>query len=157
MSDINNLDDIGDLLDKNLDDIADLPEFKTFHPGAHKVKINWERKDFDKVVDGVKKKVPSMQLTLTYIEVIEHADAKHNDEPAKAGDKCSTSYDLTNEFALGALKKATASLKSHLGAATVGDVIRGSNDFEVAAITKTRADKNDKSKLYLVIEDLIPA
>lgn len=156
ITNLDNLDDIDSLLDKNLDDIADLPEFKTFVPGAHKCKLTWERKDIEKTVNGSKQKVPHMQANFEYIEVIEHADAKDNDSPAKAGDKCNTAYDLTNEFALGALKKATKTLGEHLGTGNLKEIIKGSNGFEVALICKNRADKNDKDRKYLQVEDIIP-
>lgn len=153
---LDNMDDIEGLLDRNLDDIADLPEFKTFPAGIHKSTLKWARKDIEKTVDGVKKKVPHMELTLTAVETLELADQADAADIPKAGDKCSTAYDLTNEFAMGALKKAVATLKQHLGVATIGEVIRGSDGFTVAAVTKVRKDKNDKDKKYLQIEDLIP-
>lgn len=150
------LDSMDDLLDRSLDDIADLPEFNTFWPGVHKCKIKWEAKKFERTVDNVKKQVPHMQLTLEYVELMEHADAKHDESPAKAGDKCSTSYDLTNENAMGALKKATKSLGIHLGTTNVKEIIKGSQDFEVAVVVKNRFGKDDKTVRYLQVEDMLP-
>lgn len=154
---LDNLDDIEALLDKNLDDIDDLPEFKTFPAGIHKCNIKWARKDIEKTVDGSKKKVPHMELTLTAIETLELADQADQDKLPKVGDKCSTAYDLTNEFALGALKKAVKSLAEATGKQKLMEIIRETDGFEVAAVTKVRKDKNDKDKFYLQIEDLIPA
>lgn len=151
---LDNLDDIDSLLDRNLDDIDDLPEFKTFPAGIHKCTIAWERKDIEKTIDGTKKKVPHMQLTLTYMETLELADQA--DKLPKAGDKCNTAYDLTNEFAMGALKKAVKTLAEQY-AGNLKATIKETNGFEVAAVTKTRKDKNDKDKQYLQVEDLIPA
>lgn len=152
-----NLDDLDALLDRNLDDIADLPEFKTFHAGAHKVVINWKSKKIQKTVDGAKKEVPHLELTLTMVETMEHADSKSNDDPAKAGDKCSTVYDLTNENAMGALKKATANLGVHLGSTNVRDIVRGTDGFEVVAVTTQRKDKDFASngRTYLQIQDML--
>jgi hypothetical protein len=160
MSETTNLDNLGDieaLLDRNLDDIADLPEFKTFPAGIHKCTIAWERKDMKKTVDGSEKQVPHMQLTLTHIETLELADQADANNIPKVGDKCSTAYDLTNEFAMGALKKAVSSLGESQGVTKIGDIIRTTNGFEVAAVTKVRKDKTDKDKKYLQVEDLIPA
>jgi len=151
---LDNLDEIDSLLDKNLDDIADLPEFKVFPAGIHKCTIAWERKDFERNVDGSKKQVPHMQLTLTYLETLELTD--QGEELPKAGDKCSTAYDLTNEFALGALKKAVKTLAEAYGG-NLKQTIKETNGFEVAAVTTLRKDKNDKDKKYLQVQDLIPA
>src|ERR1700744_3140951 len=111
MSDLNTssldaLDSIDDLLDKNLDDIADLPEFKPFAPGAHKALLKWAIKDIEK--GNPKVKVKHVEATFVCIETMELVNG--DDAPSKAGDKCSTAYDLTNENAMGALKKAVTSL-----------------------------------------------
>lgn len=156
LTNLDNLDDIDSLLDRNLDDIEDLPEFKTFLPGAHKVKITWERKDIEKTVDSQKKKVPHMQLNCEYIELLEHADSKDDEKASKAGDKCNTAYDLTNEFAMGALKKATKTLGDHLGIQSLKEIIKATNGFEVVLVCKNRKDKNDATRFYLQVEDLIP-
>lgn len=153
---LDNLDDIDALLDRNLDDIADLPEFKTFPAGIHKCSIAWERKDMERDVDGQKKKVPHMTLTLTHIETLELSDQADADKIPKPGDKCSSAYDLTNEFAMGALKKAVASLAIPYEG-NLKETIKGTNGFEVAAVTKVRKDKKEKDKFYLQVEDLIPA
>lgn len=149
------LDDMDDLLDRNLDDIADLPEYKTFHPGAHKCTIHWEVKVLDKNVDGVKKPVKHMSLELTLVETLEHADKAHDETPGKPGDKCSTLFDLTNENAMGALKKATKSLGAHMNESSLKEILKGSEGFEVIAVTKDRGNKDDKTVRYLQVEDMV--
>lgn len=151
------LDDLDSLLDKNLDDIADLPEFKTFAAGVHKSILNWKVKEIEKNVDGTKKKVPHIECSLTLVETLEHADAKDNDNPGKAGDKCSTAYDLTNENAMGALKKATLNLGAHLGTKNLKEIIKATEGFEVAAVTTQRKDRDFASngRVYLQIQDML--
>ena len=48
------------LLDGTLDDLADVPGFETFNPGAHKVTINWKKVD----------KKPAFSLGLTLVETV---------------------------------------------------------------------------------------
>jgi len=153
---LDNLDDIESLLDRNLDDIADLPEFKTFPDGIHKVTIQWQRKDIEKAVDGQKKKVPHMELTMVYIETLELANQSDSANLPKPGDKCSTAYDITNEFAMGALKKATKTMAEQYEGNLLR-TIKETNGFEVAVVMKHRKDKQDKDKKYPQVEDLIPA
>lgn len=156
MTNLDNLDDIEALLDKNLDDIADLPSFDTWPKGVHKAIIAWERKDIERTIDGNKKKVPHMQLNMAYVETLELEDASVTKLPA-AGDKMNTAYDLTNEFALGALKKAVKTLGETVGEQKLLAIIKATNGFEVAIVLKHRKDKTDKDKFYPQIEDMIPA
>jgi len=156
VTNLDNLDDIDSLLDKNLDDIADLPSFDTWPKGVHKAIITWERKDIEKTVDGSKKKVPHMQLNMAFLETLELEDTSFSGKLPQVADKMNTAYDLTNEFALGALKKAVASLSPRFNG-NLKETIKGTNGFEVAIVLKHRKDKNDKDRVYPQIEDMIPA
>lgn len=159
-----NIDSLDALLDVSLDDIADLPSFDAFNPGAHKSTINWSFKSMEKTVDGVKKQVPHVELKLTAIETLEMAEPNNPEvnTPPKAGDTCSTMYDLTNEFAMGALKKAVAALEEHFNTKNLKQIIVGSEGFEMVVVTKIRYGKDDqkkidKSKKYLQVEAMIVA
>ena len=90
MSDI-----LSGLLDSTLDDLADLPEFKTFQPGAHKVTINWE----EKVIN----EHPSVEMKMKLIETLELADASGT--PDAPGTETSVAFMLDNEIGQGKLKE----------------------------------------------------
>jgi hypothetical protein len=160
MSDITNLDNLDDidaLLDKNLDDIADLPSFATWPLGIHKATITWARKDIEKKPkdSDTKVKTPHMELTMVYMETLELVN--QGDVLPAPGDKMNTAYDLTNEFSMGALKKAIKTLGESIGQTSAKEIIKGTNGFEVAIVLKHRKDKIDKDKIYPQIEDMIPA
>ena len=95
------------LLAGTVDDLADMPTFKNFPNGAHKVKFNWEQKKVNEK--------PSIEFKFVYIEPIELADPAT--EAPKAGDEASillmfTNNDGTkNEFSEGTLKLAANALK----------------------------------------------
>lgn len=158
------IDSLDALLDVSLDDIADLPSFEAFNPGAHKVTINWAFKSMDKTVEGTKKSTPHVELKLTSLgetmELTEPNNPELNTVP-KDGDTCSTMFDITNEFAMGALKKAVANLETHFGTKNLKAIITQSEGFEVVAVTKVRYGKDattkqvDKSKKYLQVEGLL--
>ena len=84
------------LLDVQADMLADLPSFKPFPAGTYHV--------IGKSVMG--KQIgdhPSIEIKWTFKEVIELAEP--TDEPPKAKDETSVSFQLDNEFGQGGLKK----------------------------------------------------
>lgn len=132
------------ILDMELDDLADLPEFKVFPPGAYTVTISWEEKEINKN--------PSLELGLKLIAVQELADV--SDVPPNEGDECSALFNLSNEYGVGNLKKILKPLKEHFGVGRTGDLIEASQGAECLVVTKLRADKNDKDKKYMDIVSL---
>lgn len=137
---------LSDLLDANLDDLADLPEFKPYPNGAHKVTIKWEQK---KVNDH-----PALELKLKAIETVELADA--SEQPLQAGAETSVLYMLDNEFGQGKLKEFIKPLAEHLGVTKIGQVVEQSNGMEVVVVTKIRQNK-DKTQSYTDISKVTVA
>ena len=140
MSDI-----LGDLLDFNIDDLADLPAFKVLQPGAHKVVLNWEEK---KIGDH-----PALELKVKLVETLELADS--NGTPDEPGTESSVAFMLDNEFGQGNLKEVLKPIGAHLGIGKLAEIIEASNGMEVTVVTKQRKDKEDKDKVYLQIKSLI--
>ena len=132
------------LLDLTLDDLADLPEFKPFPAGAHKVTASMELKDI-----GGKE---CIELTLTLLETLEQANPQ--DEPSKPGDTANTLFMLDNEYGLGNLKKCATPIAKALGVAKISEVVDACKDVECVVITSLRPDKHDKDKKYLQIKEL---
>ena len=87
---------LNDLLDANLDDLADLPEFGIYPSGVHRVIINWESKEVNKH--------PSMEMKMKLIETVELANPAE-DQPVAAGTESSSLFMLDNEFGQGAFKQ----------------------------------------------------
>lgn len=134
--------DLDSLLDGTLDDLADVPGYETFHPGAHRVTINWKR---------VEKK-PAYSLGLTLIDHAELNDA--NAVPQKPGTQTSVMFMLDNEYGQSAFRKVIASLGEHFGAGSNREIMEKSEGAECVAVTKKRSNK-DKSAEFTDIVTLM--
>lgn len=153
------LDPMDALLDGTLDDLADIPEFRQYPVGAHKVKMSWILNHtipnaFNKKGDessGLKKFV---QLKCVAIETVE-MPAGSTDAPLEPGAPFQQNFDLTNEWAQGAFKVIMTSLSQHYGAKSNRDLIKDSEGAEVVITIKHRKDKNDKEKFYAQIDNLM--
>ena len=153
------LDSLDSLLDKNLDDIADLPEWKQFPAGAHKCIVNWETKDSkwnDKEHGEMEGKVVICKLTAK--ETLELTDPK-NDTPLAEGTQTTVQYNPFYENSLGALKAVLKHMEPVVGSNNLKALIKGTEGFEVIAFTKVRkyADKATKEvKTMMQIQEFHP-
>ena len=139
---LNGMTDLDSLLYGTLDDLADMPEFKPFPIGAHKVKLTWDYSEL--------KEKKCIKLTATYIEPVELADP--SEVPPKAGDSTNNTYFLVktdgtkNEYNEGAWKNMLAGLKDSFPGSP-REIMDASQGAEVLLITKLRADKRDKNDI----------
>jgi len=135
---------IDDLLDATLDELEDLPEFKPFPAGVHRVLVSFALKEINKAT--------TPELTLKGIETLELADPSA--EPLKEGDSTSIIFKLDNEYGQGKFKKIAAPIAAVLGTTTNRETIEGCKDMECIIITSLRPDKNDKDKFYTNVKEL---
>lgn len=156
MSQLNN--EIDALLDGTLDDLADMPTFKTPLPGTYMASIvSFEVRD----VNGVK----APEIKLNFRELLEAADGVS--ETALAGQTLPiessqlftffTKEGKVNEMGQGQFKETCGALKEATGCEKNSEIMAASKGMDVAVTIKTRADKNDKDKLYMTIVSIIPA
>lgn len=142
--------DIDDLLDGTLDDLADLPEFKPFAPGVHRVIASMELK---KINDA-----QAVELSFKMIEVQELVDPQDEEEGRKPveGDTANTMFMMNNEFGVGNFKRCAKSLAEGLNmvGATNREIIEAVTDVECLIITSIRADKKDPDRLYLNVKEI---
>lgn len=138
------MEQLDNLLDANLDDLADLPEFKPFPNGAYRVTIEFECKEVNKH--------PSVELKLTCVETLELSDAAA-DVPVEAGTQCSVLYMLDNEYGQGTLKEVLKPLAIHLGVTKVTELMECAKGTEVLVVTKQRQSK-DKTATYINVAKL---
>lgn len=136
---------LSSLLDANLDDLADLPEFGTYPPGVHRVVIKWENKE----VNGH----PSVELGMTAVET-EELSNPGADQPLKAGDQGSALYMMDNEFGQGSLKKTIKPLAAVTGLSSLRAIMEATNGMEVSVVTRIRQNK-DKTKSYTDVTKII--
>jgi len=125
---------IDDLLDSNIDDLADLPEFLVFPNGVHRVTISWEKKEVNKH--------PCVELKMKAIETVELANS--TDTPLVAGAETSVLYMMDNEFGQGAFKDVMKVLAPACGTTKVSETLEASKGMEVQVVTVAKQDKKDK-------------
>jgi len=134
------------LLDETLDDLEDLPEFKVFPNGAHRVIISLENKDINDV--------PYRVINMRAVETVELADS--SDEPLNLGDIGSVMFNRTNEFGRGAFKKVAQVLGAHHGLKNIQEIMEASEGLECLVVTKQKKGKNsDAVFLNLVSLEVI--
>lgn len=143
---------IDDLLDGTLDDLADMPAFKPFPEGAHKLKLNFETKE----VGGV----ACVETKLTIVETVELKDV--NAEPPKAGDSTNILFMLrkkdgtANEIGQGQFKALmTALAPAFPEAKNNREIMAAAEGFEVLGATGQRKDKTDATKVYTTLDNVI--
>ena len=135
---------LDNLLDATLDDLEDLPEFKPFPVGTHRVTITLTKKEINKH--------PAFELKMKAIETIELANSE--DQPLSEGATDSVSYMLDNEWGRGAFKKIMTPLGQHFGISRISEVIEAAQGAEVVVVTKQRPNK-EKTKSYTDIVELM--
>lgn len=146
MSD-NNFDSI---LDANLDDLSDLPEFANFPAGVHRCTVSIIQKSINNK--------PAMEVTLTAIETVELSKPEE-DKPINPGQTASSAYFMDNEFGQGAFKKLVAPLAASLGVSSIRDLIEQCAGTECEAVTAFRRGKAKPGEtdrpVYFEIKKLI--
>ena len=136
--------DMNDLLDMQLDDLEDMPEFKNFNPGAHKVTATFTTK---KIAEK-----DAVELSLTMIETLELSDPQlEKDEP---GTSCSSAFFLDNEYARAALKACALPFGAALGLGTIREIVEGVKEVECLVLTSLREDKKNPGRFYLNINEV---
>jgi len=133
------------LLDAQLEDLADLPEFKVFPPGTHRVSVTFGTKEINQH--------PAVEMKMKMIDTVELANV--SDETPAPGDECGVAFMLDNEFGQGNLKQVMLPLAAACGTGSIGETIQAANGMEVTVTTGLRADKNDKDKKYMSIKSLM--
>jgi len=148
-----------DLLDGTLDDLADVPEFKPFAAGAHKLRLFF---DATKKINDM----PAIEVKLVHVETVELANPE--DTPPNPGDSTNVIYILKkkddkgntvrNELAEGQFKALLATLAPAFPEATTNRAImEAAQGYEVLAATSIRENKKDKNnvKYYTALDSIM--
>lgn len=136
---------VENLLDMTLDELEDLPEFKPYPAGVHKVLVSLEQKE----VGGH----PSVEVACKMIETVELANPTTDQAPA-AGSEASMLCMLDNEFGRGALKAVATPIGVAMGVGVIREVIEQANDIECIIVSSIRPKKDDPDTVYLNIKEL---
>lgn len=136
--------ELDNLLDITLDDLDDLPSFKAFPAGVHRVLASFSSK---KVANH-----PSIEVSFKLLETMELAN--ENDTPAKEGDESSTLCMMDNEFGQGSLKKLATPFAQALHLSSIREVVEQVQEVECVISTSLQQDKKDADKFYLRVKEL---
>lgn len=140
MTDIN----MNNLLDETLDDLEDLPSFKPYSPGAHRVLATFDTKE---VNDSL-----CVDLSFKMLECLELSNPQ--DEAPKVGDVASTLFMLNNEFGRGKLKAIAKPFSEGLQLSTIRELTDEAKDVECVILTGIRTDKKDPDRKYLDVKEV---
>lgn len=134
------------LLDGKLDDLADMPEFKPFPAGLHRV--------YGKMEQKVVNNHPCIELKLKAIETVE-LPANSEDTPLVPGAETSVLFMLDNEIGQGSFKKVMKNIAEVFGVEKTNRELLAemSGWVECVVVTKQRRNK-EKTQTYTDIVDL---
>jgi len=145
------------LLDGTLDDLADIPEYRTYPVGAHKVTISWE---LNKIIQGVYYRdkdgkdtnnlVKFISMNMEALETIELPSGS-DELPLSKGAKANVLFDLTEERGQGRFKVIMGGLREIFGAKSNRELIVESEKAEIVVIISQRQNK-DKTKTYIDVD-----
>lgn len=133
---------IDDLLDETLDDLADLPEFKPFPPGAHHCKSYWSLKTINDK--------SNFELKLVLVETKELANPNEDTAP-NPGSECTALFSRENEIGQGKFKKLIAPTAERLNTASIKETLKAMEGADVLVVSKVRANKKEPDQVYMDI------
>lgn len=132
MNEIQN--DMADLLDADLDDLKDLPEFGVLPIGTYELEIHWEAKTINDA--------PAQELKLKVVEVVELSDP--TETPPAVGAESSVLYFMDNEFGQGAFKKVVSAFSNTYGSTHIRTLVDATQGAVVRmVIGQSKSKKND--------------
>ena len=151
------MDDIFDaLLDKSIDDLADLPEFKVPDTCMYKLLMTTEGKAINEK--------PAVVAHFTVAELLELADdSVPENERAKNGDKFDIAFILKDkegndsEIAWGKLKQLTAPFSEHFEEKNLRTLLKEKLNTAVSITAKVtkKQRKDDKDKYQADVTDIV--
>lgn len=144
---------LDELLDKQLSDVEDLPEYlDQIANGFYKVKmVEVEKKTVEVKQEGtdVKLKAPVVQFVYEIMECLELQDpSKKAPNPTDRFNE-SVFFHKDKEKAAAVIKAKFGDMSAAQGWVTVLDIINGIKGLEFTCNIKTTADKDKADKFYL--------
>ncbi len=148
--------DFDSLLDKSIDDLADLPEFKVPDTGMYKLDVSCETKEINKK--------PAVTARFVVRELVELADSTiPEDQRAKPGDSFDLMFLLKNdagedmEISWGRLKEFAQPFQKHFNEDHLGKLLKGplAQPVSITAKVVKKQRKDDKEKFDARVSDIV--
>lgn len=152
-------DDLFNLLDKEIDDLKDLPSFKSPFTGVYKLHVQAEPKEINEK--------PALVFNFTVREIVELADnAIPEEERSKAGDKFNVACVLKDnegndsEMGWGKVKEFAKPFQAHYGISNLRKIIEGplTEGVDITATVKRvlrkKKDKSEDDQWDARVEDI---
>jgi len=145
---------LAQLVGRNLDDIPDLPVFKTPPPGVYTFVIeSCKQKDINE-----KAAIVTEYVIVDTIELNE-PDEYEEEERVKAGDKFSEAFWFDDpervEQTTSVLKAKYGGFGAHLGTTNLLEILEKMEGLQVKGIIQNRVDRKDKTKIYPQTRDMV--
>lgn len=149
--------DINSLFEKSIDDLADLPVFRSKPAGSYVARFEYEQ---DETAEGN----PFLKFTFDLQEVIELVDAKRIEELDFAGDKLPkvvfTAFPFKKDgdasaFGEGLIKLVIAGLKEINPGSNVKEILDNNNGATVAITLKEKKQKDKDTKEIKEVNELV--
>jgi len=143
------------LLDKNLDEVADLPEYAEQVPnGMYMLTIISKEKKVVSIQEKDKKEktnAPCIQFVYEINECLELEKEEEREKVPKAGIRFNETvfFHRDVEKANSVLKAKFGDLGPSLGVERLGEIINKLEGLKVGALVKTKKDKNKEDTYYI--------
>jgi hypothetical protein len=143
------------LLARNLDDIPDLPSYKTPPPGVYKWLIeSCKQKEINQKTAVV---VENVIIDTVELNDPEGTNAEHMVEP---GDKFSEAFWFDDperiDTTISVLKGKFGGLAEACGTTDLSEIMEKMVGMSVQGVIQNRVDSKDKSKVYPQTRDIVP-
>lgn len=139
---------VNDLLDADLNDLADLAGFEVPPPGAYILSVTTTVKE----VNGKN----AVEADISVVETVELEDKSGETQPVPNGTKFSQLFMLGNEYGVGNLKKFLKPFSAHFGTTKIGELVNDKlKDCTFGATVKVRKDKEDPDKQYATLRNIV--
>lgn len=147
-----------DLLDLELEELADLEKFEAAPAGSYLAQLDWERKEINEF--------PAVIAKFKLLEVLELSDSTVTPpEPGKMVDIAliltrkdkDTQEIIANKMGQGQLKEILMALAPEVGGTKPNEIMENSKGATVAITLKVRHNKDDKDITYNSLKSIAMA
>lgn len=147
-----------DLLDLELEELADLEKFEAAPAGSYSAQLDWERKEINNF--------PAVIAKFKLLETLELVDSTAQaPEPGKVVDIAlilqrkdkETQEVIANKMGQGQLKEILLALAPEVGGTTPAEVMENSKGSTVAITLKVRKNKDDPEITYNQLKSIVLA